>query len=192
MDPLFREAKKRWLENQSSELKDAYYQRAKELDDGKTHYLEREEILNEEFEINRERLTSELDEVRLEWKAKKAQKAEDKKTRDSLPPPNPSPEQDAAPRGAFVASNDVVNVKWVAENLPNDNASRGDAPSVAAWGMLCWARRNPDQFYTQIFKQIVIPTKREIEEAADAANDEERLIEALDRVRKIAGELIDA
>jgi hypothetical protein len=36
----------------------------------------------------------------------------------------------------------------------------------------------------------VIPTKREIEEASDSANDEERSIGALNRVRAIAGELI--
>ena len=46
--------------------------------------------------------------------------------------------------------------------------------------------------HTQIYKQVVIPTKREIEEASDAADVEDRLIDALDRVRKIAGDLIDA
>ena len=197
MDPLFREAKKRWIAEQSAEWRRAYYDRASELKDGKAHYLEREEALNEEFEIDRDRLTDQIEEVRLEWSEKKAATKEAKKAKrssgsDSLPPTEPPREVEPPPRGSLIASNDVSNVKWVAENLPNDDAQREDAPSVAAWGMLCWARRNPDQFYTQIYKQVVIPTKREIEEASDAADDEDRLIDALDRVRKIAGDLIDA
>lgn len=194
MDPLFREAKKRWIENQPKGWKESYFARAKELNDGKTHYLEREEILNEEFGISRDGLTEEIEGVRLEWKEKKAKTKEENQAKqgESLPPPTAPLEQETAPRGGFVASNDVSNVKWVAENLPNEDAQRSEAPSTAAWGMLCWARRNPDQFYTQIYKQVVIPSKREIEEANDAADDEERLIGALDRVRKIAGELIDA
>ena len=188
MDPLFREAKKRFLDAQEAGYKSRYFSRAKEINDGKVHYLEREEILNEEFGIDRDLLTDIIEEVRVEWKKKKADKREAKK---SLPPEAPSSEQETAPRGGLIASNDVSNVKWVADNLPNDGATREDAPSTAAWGMLCWARRNPDQFYTQIFKQIVIPTKREIEEASDAADDEERLIGALDRVRAIASEVIE-
>tara|TARA_R100000654_G_scaffold16490_1_gene34536 strand:+ start:1171 stop:1737 length:567 start_codon:yes stop_codon:yes gene_type:complete len=188
MDPLFREAKKRFLAAQPKEWQDAYYGRSKELNDGRHHYLEREGILNEEFEIDRERLTDILEDVKVEWKKKKA---ETKEAKQSLPP-TPSPEERATPRGGFVPSNDVINVKWVADNLPVEDVDRESAPSTAAWGMLCWARKNPDQFYTQIFKQVVIPTKREIEEANDAADDEERLIEALDRVRKIAGEVANA
>jgi len=187
-DPLFREAKKRWIDLQDSDFKSRYFARAKEMNDGKIHYLEREEALNEEFGIDRDLLTDTIEEVRVEWKKKKADKREAKK---SLPPEAPSSEQETAPRGGSIASNDVSNVKWVAENLPNDEASREDAPSAAAWGMLCWARRNPDQFYTQIFKQVVIPTKREIEDASDAAEDEDRLIGALERVRVIASEVIE-
>lgn len=197
MDPLFREAKKRWIAEQSQEWRTAYYARAKELNDGQHHYLEREETLNEEFGIDRDRLTDQIDAVSLEWAEKRAATKAAKQERssagnESLPPTEPPREVEPPPRGSLIASNDVSNVKWVAENLPNEDAEKGDAPSVAAWGMLCWARRNPDQFYTQIYKQVVIPTKREIEEASDAADDEERLIDALDRVRKIAGDLIDA
>ena len=195
MDPIFREAKKRWIAEQPENWRSSYFGRAKELNDGQSHYLEREAALNEEFGIDRDRLTDQIKAVTLEWSEKKAKTKEANKAKrsagnDSLPPTEPPREVEPPPRGSLIASNDVSNVKWVAENLPNEEAQKEQAPSVAAWGMLCWARRNPDQFYTQIYKQVVIPTKREIEEASDAADDEERLIDALDRVRKIAGDLI--
>tara|TARA_R110000803_G_scaffold20067_2_gene51881 strand:- start:5782 stop:6351 length:570 start_codon:yes stop_codon:yes gene_type:complete len=187
MDPLFRDAKKRWLAEQPQEFLTEYHSRSRELNDGVTHYLEREETLNEEFKITRDLMSSHIDDILKERKKKRQEEK-------AAEPPKASPPEEAndgpASNGGFVASNDVVNIKWVAENLPNEDAKRGGAPNSAAWGLLCWARRNPDQFYTQIYKQVVIPTKREIEEASDAANDEDRLIEALDRVRSIAGELV--
>jgi len=187
-DVLFRQAKKKWLSEQDADFLQKYHGRVAELNDGKNHYLEREEILNEEFGITRESLASHIEDVLSERKKKK-----ERKKPDIVTPLDPPAEviDGPASNGGFVASNDVINIKWVAENLPNDEAEKGQAPNSAAWGLLCWARRNPDQFYTQIYKQVVIPTKREIEEASDAANDEDRLIEALDRVKAIAGELID-
>lgn len=192
-DVLFREAKKRWLESQPDVFRTEYYSRAKELNDGVSHYLEREEILNEEFKITRDSISGMIAEVSKEWKKKRSEKREaSEETRGSLPSTD-SPEGVPAqtPAGGSVASNDVINIKWVAENIPNESAKASHAPSSAAWGLLCWARRNPDQFYTQIYKQVVIPTKREIEEAVDAADDETRLVAALDRVRLVVGELID-
>jgi len=189
-DVLFREAKKRWLSEQPDAVRSEYYARAKELNDGKTTYFEREEILNEEFGITRDTLSDMLEKVSEEWKERRREKREAAEERsEATESPDGVPE--SAPDGGSVASNDVSNIKWVAENLPNEGTLREHAPCSAAWGLLCWARRNPDQFYTQIYKQVVIPTKREIEEAIDASEDETRLIVALDKVRAIAGDLVD-
>ena len=188
MDVLFRDAKKRWLGDQDDNYLIQYRLRAQELKDAGTHYFEREIVLNEEFEITRESVSEYIDEIAEERKQKREEKKAEKTLLKASPPEEPK--DGPASNGGFVASNDVVNIKWVAENLPVEDASRVNAPNSAAWGLLCWARRNPDQFYTQIYKQVVIPTKREIEEASDSANDEERIIGALNRVRAIAGELI--
>lgn len=186
MSVLFKAAKKRWLASQKPEFLDKYNARQNELKAEGLSFYEREDVLDDEFGIDKSLLASDMEIVQNEWDRKKKAKAAE--------PPSPPEDTEDGPvsKGGFVASNDVVNIKWVAECLPDDTAKKEDAPNNSAWGLLCWARRNPDQFYTQIFKQVVIPTKREIEESTDAANDEERLIEALDRVRKIAGELIES
>ena len=189
MSVLFKAAKKRWLANQDSEFLDNYNARQNELKSEGMSFYEREDVLDEEFGIDKFLLAVDMKIVQDEWDRKKKAKAA-----KSTEPPSPPEDTEDGPvsKGGFVASNDVVNIKWVAEALPDDSATKDDAPNSAAWGLLCWARRNPDPFYTQIYKQVVIPTRREIEESTDAANDEERLIEALNRVRKIAGELIES
>lgn len=81
---------------------------------------------------------------------------------------------------------DVKNVVWAGENMANATVKRDEAPTETAWGLLMWARKNPDAFYAQLYRHVVLPTRKEVEQAADASQDAERIEFVLKRVRDSA------
>jgi hypothetical protein len=86
-------------------------------------------------------------------------------------------------------ASDVRNVRWVAENLTNPEASPASAPSLSAWNMLHFARgsaANTAKFYSDLYRPIMLPGKRDLETTAKEIEDEERLIRVIEQVRKMA------
>ena len=84
---------------------------------------------------------------------------------------------------------DVKNVRWVAENLSNMNASPSSAPSLSAWNMLVFARTNPTQtakFWSDLYKPIMLPAKKDLENTSRDLEDEERLLHIIDQVKRMA------
>lgn len=84
---------------------------------------------------------------------------------------------------------DVKNVRWVAENLSNMQANPSSAPSPTAWNMLVFARTNPTQaakFWSDLYKPIMLPAKKDLENTSRDLEDEERLLGIIDQVRKMA------
>lgn len=84
---------------------------------------------------------------------------------------------------------DVKNVRWVAENLSNMKVTPASAPSPTAWNMLVFARTNPSQtakFWSDLYKPIMLPAKKDLENTSRDLEDEERLMHIIDQVRKMA------
>ena len=87
------------------------------------------------------------------------------------------------------STTDVKNVRWVADNLSNMQAKPSSAPSPTAWNMLVFARTNPTQtakFWSDLYKPIMLPAKKDLENTSRDLEDEERLLGIIDQVRKMA------
>jgi hypothetical protein len=59
-------------------------------------------------------------------------------------------------------TNEDSSIRWAFENLMVMDVSPADAPSAGAWGLLLWARSNPDDFY-RLWTRI-LPNKAQIEQ----------------------------
>jgi len=99
----------------------------------------------------------------------------------------------AAPAGPDESggATDVKNVRWVAENLSNPSVTPSSAPSLSAWNMLVFARTNPTQtakFWSDLYKPIMLPAKKDLENTSRDLEDEERLMHIIDQVQKMAEE----
>lgn len=88
---------------------------------------------------------------------------------------------------------DVRNVRWVAENLTNPNAKAEDAPSLSAWNMLVFARSSPTntgKFWSDLYKPIMLPAKKDLESTSRDIEDEERLLSVIAQVKAIAAKAV--
>lgn len=94
--------------------------------------------------------------------------------------------QTAEPDGK--GATDVRNVRWVAENLTNPLATAESAPSLSAWNMLVFARgsaQNTAKFYSDLYRPIMLPAKKDLENTSRDLEDEERLMNIIEQVRKM-------
>ena len=86
-------------------------------------------------------------------------------------------------------ASDVKNVRWGAENLSNMEASPKTAASPTAWNMLVFARSttaNTAKFWSDLYKPIMLPAKKDLETTSRHVEDEERLLGIIDQVRQMA------
>ena len=178
MSPQYRKARKqvRWrLEDEELKEKD-FPLAARDL------------ALRKEFDLTDEILQPYMDRAKAEMRKKRQAKKESEKPRtetgsgpsvDSVDAEVPVDDTDA---GASAAQN-VTNVLWAAENLSNENVTNKDAPTRTAWALLCWARKNPDNFFGQLYKNVVLPSRKELEETRDTVEDSERLRRTLEKVK---------
>lgn len=76
-------------------------------------------------------------------------------------------------------------VEWVAKMLMVEDPAAGEAPSMEAWSMLCWARRsntNEAQFWGQIWSKMM-PSKQQLEAAERLSDDGSQVFAVIERVR---------
>ena len=76
-------------------------------------------------------------------------------------------------------------VEWVAKMLMVEDPEAGEAPSMEAWSMLCWARRsnaNEAQFWGQIWSKMM-PSKQQLEAAERLSDDGSQVFAVIERVR---------
>lgn len=62
------------------------------------------------------------------------------------------------------SGSDAGDIRWAMENLHAGNVGRGDAPSLTAWALLCWARRDAksmDSFVTQVYGKAFVSKDEE-------------------------------
>ena len=86
-------------------------------------------------------------------------------------------------------ASDVKNVRWVADNLSNPDAAPKTAPSPTAWNMLVFARStstNTAKFWSDLFKPIMLPAKKDLESTSRHVEDEDRLLGIIDQVKHMA------
>ena len=103
------------------------------------------------------------------------------------------PESDAPAAEDGGGATDVRNVRWVAENLTNPNAEARDAPSLSAWNMLVFARSSPTntgKFWSDLYKPIMLPAKKDLETTSRDIEDEERLLSVIAQVKAIAAKAV--
>jgi len=84
---------------------------------------------------------------------------------------------------------DVRNVRWVAENLTNPKAEAKNAPSLTSWNMMIWARAsatNTGKFWSELYKPIMLPAKKDLETTGRQIEDEERLLGIVQQVKNMA------
>jgi hypothetical protein len=70
-------------------------------------------------------------------------------------------------------------IKWVFDNMPLKDCDLDSCPSPSAFGLLQWARSEPDKFYTQFVIKL-IPSQRELDNAAKLADDGEKALPLLE------------
>lgn len=97
---------------------------------------------------------------------------------------NPPGEDPSSPGGLGVVGN-PADILWAVEYLGDDSVNRGDAPSGTAWTLLCAGRKSPDSLL-RIYQQVCVPSKKELEDAADEAESFDHLDDVLRRVVEIA------
>lgn len=97
---------------------------------------------------------------------------------------NPPGEDSSSPGGLGVVGN-PSDILWAVEFLGHDSVTRGDAPSGTAWTLLCAGRKSPDSLL-RIYQQVCVPSKKELEDAADEAESFDHLDDVLRRVIEIA------
>ena len=97
---------------------------------------------------------------------------------------NPPGEVSASPGGIGIVGN-PKDILWAVEYLGDESVSRSDAPSGTAWTLLCAGRKSPDSLL-RIYQQVCVPSKKELEDAADEADAFDHLDDVLKRVIEIA------
>ena len=123
-----------------------------------------------------------------------------RKKRESAPQPDPAPEP-PAPEGPFEVAPDEAglpaspwdlgvvgnpkDILWAVEYLGSETVGREDAPSGTAWTLLCAGRKSPDSLL-RIYQQVCVPSKKDLEDAADEADAFDHLDSVLVRVIEIA------
>jgi hypothetical protein len=97
---------------------------------------------------------------------------------------NPPGEELPSPGGIGSVGN-PKDILWAVEYLGDEVIGRSDAPSGTAWTLLCAGRKSPDSLL-RIYQQVCVPSKKELEDAADEAEAFDHLDDVLKRVIEIA------
>ncbi len=75
-------------------------------------------------------------------------------------------------------------IEWVAGHLAIAEVEAKDAPSSAAWGMLCDIRRNPkmaDNFWNTLYSKLL--TKREVKDGEEEEEQQDSVDQAMERAK---------
>tara|TARA_R100001460_G_scaffold13476_7_gene30362 strand:- start:3032 stop:3703 length:672 start_codon:yes stop_codon:yes gene_type:complete len=96
-----------------------------------------------------------------------------------------SPGGELPPPGDVGVVGNPRDILWAVEYLGNDTVDRGDAPSGTAWTLLCAGRKSPDTLL-RIYQGVCVPSKKELEDAADETEAFDHLDDVLKRVIEIA------
>lgn len=97
----------------------------------------------------------------------------------------PSPEGELPPSGDVGVVGNPRDILWAVEYLGLETATREDAPSGTAWTLLCAGRKSPDTLL-RIYQGVCVPSKKELEDAADETDAFDHLDDVLKRVIEIA------
>lgn len=73
-----------------------------------------------------------------------------------------------------------ADIAWVA-NMLQVECGRGDAPSGIAWGLLAWARKEQDKFFSTVFSKLV-PKEDESEGRKRVRESHRSQVELFDQV----------
>lgn len=76
----------------------------------------------------------------------------------------------------------AIEVRWVFENLSNENANMDDCPSAGAWGLFEWAKSHPScktEFY-KTFAAKLIPSKADIDSSRRYFDDNRKVMAKLE------------
>lgn len=121
--------------------------------------------------------------------AKKAEKSEPQR---SVPPlmvdagmGEKSPGGELPPSGDLGVVGNPTDILWAVEYLGSETTTREDAPSGTAWTLLCAGRKSPDTLL-RIYQGVCVPSKKELEDAADETDAYDHLDDVLKRVIEIA------
>lgn len=66
--------------------------------------------------------------------------------------------------GEVSSGSDAGDIRWAMERLHDAGVRVGDAPSLTAWALLCWARRDAksmDSFVTQVYGKAFVSKDEE-------------------------------
>lgn len=187
MSPQYRKARKQWLQDQPEDIRSSWTSREADLKSEGMLFADREEILRDEFSLRDSVLSPYLDRAAAEiQKKRELNKSKLPRTGTGAKPPvepaeTESPDVPKDTGGS--AAQDVANVVWAAEHISNEKTKRPDAPTSTAWALLCWARKNPDNFFGQLYRNVVLPSRKELEENRDVDEDNDRLKRTLEKVK---------
>ena len=212
MYPAFRKARNEWYDALRERDRDAHYAWSKRTAQVETeqHALppkerltiqQRADLIDADFGIR--------DDPSF-WKRLEVLKSEQSKKRNATvarrmaerEKPDPVPEEasetglvstspgedppggDSSSPGEVGVVGNPRDILWAVEYLGDDVVGRGDAPSGTAWTLLCAGRKSPDSLL-RIYQQVCVPTKKELEDAADEAEAFDHLDDVLKRVIEI-------
>ena len=96
-----------------------------------------------------------------------------------------SPGGGPPPSGDLGVVGNPADILWAVEYLGSETITRQDAPSGTAWTLLCAGRKSPDTLL-RIYQGVCVPSKKELEDAAEEGDSYDHLDEVLKRVIEIA------
>jgi hypothetical protein len=103
----------------------------------------------------------------------------------SVPQGENPPGEELPSSGGIGPVGNPRDILWAVEYLGDDSVGKGDSPSGTAWTLLCAGRKSPDSLL-RIYQQVCVPSKKELEDAADEADAFDHLDDVLRRVIEIA------
>lgn len=206
MNPARRAAREEWydaLKERDSTLYYACLKRQYELEN-EQHALppkermtvgQRADVIDAMSGINddpgyfrrKDEIQKEISRKRVETMRAKRSSRKSAPPTESEGPPVITPEEAVPPAspGDLGVVGNPKDILWAVEYLGDESVGRGDAPSGTAWTLLCAGRKSPDSLL-RIYQQVCVPSKKDLEDAADESEAFDHLDDVLKRVIEIA------